>query len=154
MPEPKLINATISTSESAGLLAVSKTYVRKLAADGWISQAAPGRFRLGDVVAGYVKFLKDDARRSSKTASASRAQDARAREIDLRIAREEKELIPLDVATYAIDEFVTTAVREFRNIPARATRDLAVRKKLQTEIDAALTAVADRAAKCAKAFTA
>lgn len=157
-PDPHVItkpfDALISAKETATLLQVSPTYVRQLAAEGWISKADDSKYRLGDVVAGYLKFLKDETRRSSKTASASRVQDNRAREIEMRIAREEKELIPLDVAVYAVDQFVAASVMEFRNIPSRFTRDIALRKKLQVDIDAALSAVADRAAKCSKAFTA
>ena len=48
-----------------------------------------------DVVQGYIRFLKDEARRATKTASHNRLQEIRARKEDLAVAQTERERVPL-----------------------------------------------------------
>jgi predicted transcriptional regulator of viral defense system len=60
---------TISADVAAKLLMVTPEWIRRLSKDGWIAKTERGRYRVVDVVQGYIRFLKDEARRSSKTAS-------------------------------------------------------------------------------------
>ena len=48
-----------------------------------------------DVVQGYIRFLKDEARRATKTASDNRLQEIRVRKEDLAVAQTERERVPL-----------------------------------------------------------
>ena len=70
---------TITIDVAAKLLMVTPEWIRRLSKDGWIAKTERGRYRVVDVVQGYVRFLKDEARRSTKTASHSRLQEIRAR---------------------------------------------------------------------------
>ena len=54
--------------------------------------------QLVGAVQGYLRYLKDDERRSAKSAADSRVRDARALEIELRIAERSRELIPVEDA--------------------------------------------------------
>src|SRR6266540_4102737 len=74
----------LNTEQAAKLLMVSPAWVRRLAKDGWISKVDGRHFRLVDVVQGHIRFMRDEKRRSNKTASACRVQEARAREIEIR----------------------------------------------------------------------
>jgi predicted transcriptional regulator of viral defense system len=56
---------------------VTPEWIRRLTKDGWIAKTERGRYRVVDVVQGYIRFLK--ARRSTKTASHTRLQEIRAR---------------------------------------------------------------------------
>lgn len=117
--------------------------VLKLVRAGVIRRYGKGRYRLREALQARARFLADDRRHATKSAAESRVQDARAREIELRIAREERELLPLVEAQGILDEYATAVVTAVKNIPARASRDPAERARLQPYIDEALTAVAD-----------
>ena len=86
---------TITIDVAAKLLMVTPEWVRRLTKDGWIAKTERGRYRVVDVVQGYIRFLKDEARRATKTASHTRLQEIRARKEELAVAQTERELVPL-----------------------------------------------------------
>jgi phage terminase Nu1 subunit (DNA packaging protein) len=135
---------TIAVDVAAKLLMVTPEWIRRLSKDGWIAKTDRGRYRVVDVVQGYIRFLKDEARRSSKTASHSRLQDIRTRKEELAVAQAERELVPLAEAMTLVDEVAGAVVARVNAIPARVTRNIGERALLQREVDDALTEVADR----------
>jgi phage terminase Nu1 subunit (DNA packaging protein) len=143
---------TISVEVAAKLLMVTPEWIRRLSKDGWIPKVERGRYRVVDVVQGYIRFLKDEARRTTKTASLSRLQDIRTRKEELAVAQAERELVPLAEAMTLVDEVAGTVVSRVNAIPARFTRDIEQRALLQREVDDALTEVADRIEKLGSAF--
>lgn len=50
---------TITIDVAAKLLMVTPEWVRRLAKEGWIAKTERGRYRVVDVVQGYVRFLSD-----------------------------------------------------------------------------------------------
>jgi hypothetical protein len=145
---------TIPVDVAAKLLMVTPEWVRRLTKDGWIAKTDRGRYRVVDVVQGYIRFLKDEARRSSKTASLSRLQDIRTRKEELAVAQTERELVPLVEAMTLVDEVAGAVVARINAIPARLTRNIEQREQLQREVDDALTEVADRIAKLGRSYRA
>ena len=145
---------TIAVDVAAKLLMVTPEWIRRLSKDGWIAKAERGRYRVVDVVQGYIRFLKDEARRSSKTASHSRLQDIRTRKEELVVAQAERELVPLAEAMTLVDEVAGAVVARVNAIPARVTRNIGERALLQREVDDALTEVADRIEKLRGAYRA
>ena len=135
---------TIAVDVAAKLLMVTPEWIRRLSKDGWIPKADRGRYRVVDVVQGYIRFLKDEARRSTKTASHSRLQDIRTRKEELAVAQAERELVPLAEAMTLVDEVAGSVVARVNAIPARFTRNIEQRALLQREVDDALAEVADR----------
>src|SRR5256885_531691 len=95
--------AIISTAVACQLLMLSRQRLDQLAKDGWIARDAPGHWRLLDLVQGYIRFLRDEGRRTSKSAADSRVRDARAAEIELRNAIRQRELITMAESMMAID---------------------------------------------------
>jgi hypothetical protein len=127
--------ANVITSEFAGkLLMITPTRVRQLAREGWIVQIARNQFRLIDVVQGYIKFLRDDARRSTISQAEAKIKEARATEIQVRTAERLRELIATDDAVGAVETFAGTVLAEFSGMPARCSRDKAVRRAIENEI--------------------
>ena len=144
--------STIAVDVAAKLLMVTPEWVRRLTKDGWIAKADRRRYRVVDVVHGYIRFLKDEARRSTKTAAHTRLQDIRTRKEELAVAQSERELVPLVDAMTLVDEVTGAVVMRVHAIPARFTQDLEQRERLQQEIDEALVEVADRIEKLGRAF--
>jgi len=71
-------SGTIPVDVAAKLLMVTLEWVRRLTKDGWISKTDRGRYRVVDVAQGYIRFLKDEARRcrgaSRQAGAADRAR--------------------------------------------------------------------------------
>jgi hypothetical protein len=143
---------TIAIDVVAKLLLVTPEWVRRLTKDGWIAKTDRGRYRVVDVVQGYIRFLKDEARRATKTASHNRLQEIRARKEELAVAQTERELVPLAEAMTLVDEVCGAVVARVNAIPARFTRNIEQRAALQREVDEALAEVADRIEKLGATF--
>lgn len=146
-PPDSHVPLAVAGAECDGL---SAERIRQLIKQGYIDGAVsgrgtkPGTVPLRGTMLGYIKFLKDGARRTNKSASASRVQDIRAKEIELRVAREEATLVPADDACAVIDQLAASVANELANLPARYTRDLTERERLRRHVDDALSALADR----------
>jgi hypothetical protein len=135
-------SGTIPMAQAALLLMISDERVRQLQRGGYIPRAEKGRVPLVGAVQGYIRFLKDEERRSQRTAAESRVRDARAREIELRTARDEQELIPAEEAVAYAQEVFGQLVSRLNGLPAQFTRDLDERRRLEAAIDDIRTEVA------------
>ena len=141
-PDPCL--AAISTARVAKLLGVTPVRVRQLVTEGYIEKAGRDRIVIEVAVQGYLRFRNEADRRSSKSASASRVQDARAREIDLKVAEREGRLIDVVEHRDLFAECFGTLKAGLAGVPARLTRDMSFRRKIEQEIDDVLRQCADR----------
>ncbi|MEZ5764664.1 MAG: hypothetical protein R3D69_10645 [Xanthobacteraceae bacterium] len=138
----------IDSETAAKLLMLTAHRVRQLVSAGWIKKVGRDRYRVVDVVQGYVGFLKDEARRSSQSAAASAVQEARAEEIRLRTAdkRREQEAKGQAAALEAIDTVAGPLKPDVLAILPRLVKDLALRRQLEDAIDDAFAAMSKRAA--------
>ena len=136
--------AMLTFVQAGSLLTITDRWVRTLVERGFIPAPIDGRVELGAAVAGYIKSLKDEGRRNSNVATASRVQEMRAQEIELRIAKTTRALIPVEDAYASIDAIMGPLKSELVGLPSRITRDLALREKIETEIDATLVRALDR----------
>jgi hypothetical protein len=127
-----LVNAT----DLAKHLDLTRQRVSQLEADGVIKKSAGGKFDQNVCRIAYLRWLRDTDRRATKSAAASRVSDARTREIELRIAQREKKLIETSEAFSILDEIIGIYGDSYRGLPARATRDLKVRRAIQAEVNA------------------
>ena len=118
--------------------------VNQLERGGYVKKVRRGVYLLVDVVQGYIRYLKDEERRTSKSATASQVQEERALEIRQRRLREEHKLIETDEALAVCDEIVGTYKSELAGLAARVTRDIDLRSKIETEVDDVCRRVADR----------
>lgn len=135
---------TVTVDTMSRLLMLTPERLRQLAKEGHIPRAVKGRYPLGPTVQGYVRYLRDEARRSSKSAAVSRKDDARTREIELRIAERENRLIDIDEHDAVLDEIVALIRSSMAGLPARATRDLAVRREIEKQVDECFRAASAR----------
>ncbi len=131
------------TLEVAGrLLQVTPERIRQLAKSGYIVIPRRGYTTIVSAVQGYIRFLKESASERTTNAALTRAQDARAREVELRIKREERELIPLDEAMLAMSMLCGLVSQQLTGLPARITRDKELRRTIETEVHGAQESIA------------
>lgn len=139
----------VSVGEIARILMIGEERVRQLAKDKWIPRVGRGKYPLAASVQGYIRFLKDESRRSTKVAADALIKNERARALKLKNDRDEGRLIDTEESLGTLDEIIGELRSRISAVPARVTRDLKLREKIETEIDAAFTRAADALAKAA-----
>ena len=134
------INATVLAAH----LDLKRTRIRQLVAEGVLRRRSDGTFDVDSSRVAYIRWLRSDERRASKSASASRVQDARARQIELENARRDGQLCETAEAIAFVDEVLGPLKGELQGFAARVTRDLELRKKIETEIFGILARASER----------
>lgn len=135
MSTADLAGLVVSAEALAHILELTPIYIVELARKGVIVRDGRGDYPLAQAVRSYVNFLRSENRRPSNRASAQRLQEARAREIELRMARDERQLILTEEAIGFVDEVLGYFKAEMDGLPARVSRDLAIRRKIEQELD-------------------
>ncbi|MEJ2117886.1 MAG: hypothetical protein P8Y36_08300 [Alphaproteobacteria bacterium] len=118
--------------------------INQLVKEKWIPKSARNTISLSDGVQGYIAFLEDRHEKDRPTATDDELRAERARKLRLENDRTEGILIETDAAMNVIDEICATYRIGLGALPARVTRDLALRRKIEDEIDRILVTVADK----------
>lgn len=126
----------------------------RLADEGVFTRLPGGKFDLDACRVAYIRWLRDGRRRLSKSAAASRVQEARAREIEIRTAEREHRLIETDEAIAVVDDVIGRLRAETSGIGARLTRDRELRRAVEKELDDVFSRAADHFVKAASALRA
>lgn len=134
----------ITATEGAAVLGVSISWVSRLIRDGYIPEAKSRRYRLADVVQGYIRFLKDEERRTSKVQAESGLKAARQREVELRIAVREGQLVELDDIKSVFIEVEATLRAELSGLPSAVTRDVKLREEIEKYLNGAFARSSDK----------
>jgi hypothetical protein len=144
MAEPDQQQAGYITLEQAcRLVMLSNERIRQLVRDGYIPKPAKNSYPLVGVVQGYIRFLRDEDRRSSKVASESGLKQARQAEIEMRMAERRRDLVARPDAEAAMDDVVGQINQEFSGFAARVTRDPGMRRQIETKLDEVINSIAD-----------
>lgn len=144
----------IGLADAAKLIGKSETHVLALVKSGHIPRAAKGQYLATAVAQGALKFREDEDRRSSKTAEQTRIQAGRAREIELRNAREEGKLFDADDVETVFADILGTFRSELSGVPAASTRDLALRANIEKHLNAAVDRCRDSFTKASETLRA
>ncbi len=133
---------TISAPQAAALLDRSRQWFFKLVKAGYIEKQGRGKYGLVSVVRGSLAYYDDLLSKATKTAAGNRVTEARATEIELRTAERLRKLIPIEDAIAEHDILIAAVREQMDGIPARATRDLELRRKIEAEVNAAKEKIA------------
>lgn len=133
-----------TTETLATCFGVTPHRVRQLAHMGWFKPSSKNNFNWVEACGGYIKFLRDDDRRSNKSASEMRIKDAKAHDIEVRTKQRLSRLIPLEVYEEMIDSICGMVRSEFAGLAAASTRDLTMRRIIDREVNARLRRIAER----------
>jgi len=150
VPLVKLIQAysvhlragVVTIDDAAERIGLSATMVRKIIADGFIDRV-PGGVVLQDALLGYARWLRDEGRRSSRSGAESGLKAARQREIELRIAERESRLVDTEMVITFVDGVVGAVRAEFEGLPARVTREMPLRGKVESEVNGSLRRISE-----------
>lgn len=141
-----------SLSACASHLDLTRQRVTALANDGILTRKEDGTFDLDESRIAYVRFLRQAAsRRAINGDSGAKLREARAREIELRIAREAGDLVLIEDVESVIQEATTIFVSELNALPAACTRDPALRKVIEEKVGDAIDRCRERLEQAARA---
>jgi hypothetical protein len=144
MKSPEPAAGTVSTETLAKLLMLSTDRIRQLARAGHIPRAGHGRFVLVAAVQGYIKFLKDDDHRASRSAAADELRRQKALEIERRMAREDRKIIALDESMDVLGRICGEMLITLGSLPAMITRNPTERFRIEDIIRAARGRLAEK----------
>ena len=139
-------NADMTDTSSLSIcFGLTGARIGQLAREGWFKQIERGRYNWKEACAGYIRFLRDEDRRSSRSSSDSRIKDAKARDIEIRTMQRLGRLVPLEVYEEMIDSICGSVRSEFAGMAATVTRDLNLRRMIEREVNARLHRIAELA---------
>jgi hypothetical protein len=144
MKKVSLTNVIISLAEASKLIGKSDAWINQLVKDGRIKRVARGWYRPQDVVRGYIQTLVESKKQTNKSVSLPQVQTARASEIELRVARQERKIIKTEEALNFVDEVLGVLKADFDGAAASITRDPALRAQIEGKINEILTHAAAR----------
>lgn len=128
-----------SATEVGRRLDLSRQRVGQLEAEGVFKRIeGTTRFDVGACTIAYIRWLRDENRRGSKSSGASVFQQARTREIEQRIAREDGKLVPIEEVQAGVADILGTYRAELSGVPAASTRDLDVRAAIESNLNGAI----------------
>lgn len=144
-------DVSLGVQAAAAFVMLKPRRIQELVVEGFIAAPVKGRYRLADVVQGYVRSLREERKDASRVAGENRVRDARAREIEQRIALREAErsgtFMRVEEHFAIMEELVGMVRSEFGGLPGRLTRDPAKKREAEDEVDATFHRVADLCAK-------
>lgn len=141
---------TISAGDLSAIVGVTTERLRQFATEGIIERVGRGVYRFPEVLTALYRHQRDAAARGHATDNNDRVKVARAREIELRIAQRERELIALADAEGAMRDTFGALRSELEGVAAAATRDRQIKHRIEDLIAGALTRASDRIAEFAR----
>lgn len=124
--------AKVSLESFGRHIGVSRERVRTLISEGVITPTADGKLDQDAARLAYLRHLRD---RPVRSQSADKLREAKAREVELRMAERLHELIERDTAQEVVEDVLANLMVGLQGMAARiGGRDLALRRKIDDEI--------------------
>jgi len=118
--------------------------IRQLIKEGWIPRGPRARVHMIDGARGMDKYRLDQIARAGTKGQDTRVKDARAQEIEMRIAEKRGALIDYGEALAICQTLFGALKSELDGLPASVSREREMRHKIEDRINGALTRVVKR----------
>jgi hypothetical protein len=140
-------NAMLTDSATlARCWGLATSRISQFVAEGWLKTTGKkAQYSWFDANQGYVRWLRDEDRKTSKSAADTRMRDAKAREIEVRTMQRLSRLVPLDIYEEMIDNIAGVVRSQFAGLAAACSRDLVLRRIIEREVNARLRRIAEHA---------
>lgn len=135
---------TVNAKGLAAVLGVTDRWVRDLEKQGVFKRQARGRYDLTECVPAYVEWRVKAEVTKQAPPSGDRVRDARAAEIERRMAREDRKIIDIDEAFGVLDDVVGHFLQSISGLPAQITRNVSERRRIEAICDAERQRLATR----------
>jgi hypothetical protein len=151
-PAPEAQAKGIKVEQAAALLRVSVRRVQQLMQEGLIRRDANGVLSIVAVVHGYLDAKDKEIEQIRLKAADNDVRRAKASLLNMSLAEKQRELVPRDEAEEFVQLLIGEVVSRLQGLPARFTRDVNERKRLDGLVGAIRAEVADIARKLGEAF--
>lgn len=135
---------SIDTATAAALIDVTPRRLQQLVGEGYVKSAGRGRWSLVNVVQGYIRSLRDANKRAAARADEDEMRALKLREKRRVVEEAERLLIPTEAAVDALEKIVGHVRAEVTSLPARMTRDPALKRELEGHANEILAGLAKR----------
>lgn len=132
---------------AAVYLDITQPRVAQFVKDGTFKKLPNGKLHLDQCRIAYIRWLRDDTRKSSASAAAGRLADERAEEIrERRLQRQgAMERAGQEAALAVMDAVIGPLRADLTAMPARVTADLRLRRAIEDQLDVIFAAANRRA---------
>jgi hypothetical protein len=127
---------TVPIATLAGLFGVTDRQARNLLEMSKVKSRARGHWPLAEAVRAVLAQARESREPDQLSAARARALNAKAKAQEVALARTERDLIPLEEAIAVMDELCAVTREVLIGLPARITRDLDLRRKIEAEVHA------------------
>jgi hypothetical protein len=111
---------------------------------GIIKRAGRNSWPAVETLSALVVHYRSESRRGYRSAADAELRQARVREIEIRTAERERRLIPVTDAADSMSAMIGLVLTELSGHPARCTRDLALRRRIEDEVFGIRERLSDR----------
>lgn len=153
MKATPLNKISLTGADASRLIGKSAKWLAQLVEQGFVKRKGQ-LYDPAEVACGYIKFLQDEQRKTAKGATQTVLQRAKAKEIELRIAREDHNIIELDEALGAMDEIIGGFKADLLGLGASVTRDASTRSHIEDRINEILQRATTRLQQTGRAIRA
>ena len=136
--QEKSASQGVSQAWLARHLDVTAARISQFVKEGEFVPKADGKLDADACRIRYIRWLRDETRRSSQSEAAKRVQEARAKEIELRTAMAAGQLYDGEDVEAVFADILGTLRSELSGIPAASTRDLTLRATIEKHLNAAI----------------
>ena len=127
---------TVPISWLAELFGVEDRQARNILKSVNVKPKARGQFPLKEAVQAVLVQAREARAPDPLSLARARALNAKAKAQEVALARAERDLIPLEEAIAVMDELCAVTREVLIGLPARITRDLDLRRKIEAEVHA------------------
>jgi hypothetical protein len=145
----EIVSTLVRDGKIATPVTVKPYLPRKLNVQGVLKQEANGKFDLDQTRQCYIRHLRE---RRPKSGADEQWRAARAREIEVRTAEREGRLIAVGDSLAAQDVLCGVVVEKLVGLPARHTRDVGERQRLDDLVFTIHTEIANEMARIGAAL--
>ena len=130
--------------EMGRLIGVSGRRVTQMSDEGKIPKPINGKYDGPAVIRALLSAAKVKRPETAAEKAIARSRAAQAEAQEIRNARDRKELVAVDEVVNIFDTLVAAVRDEVNALPARVTRDMELRRKLEADVDGVLSRIASR----------
>ena len=141
----------VNATSLARHLGLSRQFIDRLADDCVIERHDDG-YDLDQSRLKYLAWLRDPQRRSARAEANAQLRLLKAQALQLKIAVQLGELMEVAEHTEILEEVVGLFRSELACLPARLTRDLQERRRIEQTVNEVLQRISDRAAEKANSL--
>ena len=150
-PLPKMPDAVIQ-KDLAKILGLTDRRVRDMVSEGILERTGRSEFPIAENVKRYLDYKVRLAVEAAAPPAADGLRLKREEQLAIRIGREDRQLITLQEAIETVDAVVGHFMQTIAGLPARLTRDVGERKRIEAQLDEIRQQLSDDFGKEARAL--